>query len=121
GRLAVVAVAAVAVPAAGWLPLARRLGVPLAVGLLVGVAAWGAGRFTDTLWTRLAGSTFVLVRGLLGLVCPEVICEPGRFLIGTPAFQVPVAPECCGYEGVGLIWVFPGGYLWPARRSRRGP
>src|SRR5262249_8170051 len=121
GLLTVLSLAAVAVSPTAWLPLVRRLGLPLTVGLLVGVAAWGAGRVTDTLWTQLAGSTVLLVRWVLWLGCPEVICEPGRFLIGTPSFQVTVAPECSGYEGVGLIWVFLAGYLWHCRRGLRWP
>src|SRR5262249_45612215 len=42
-------------------------------------------------------------------------------LVGTPAFQVRMAPECCGYEGIGLIWIFLGAYLWLYRRHLRFP
>ena len=41
--------------------------------------------------------------------------------MGTGAFHVEVAPECSGYEGIGLIWVFLSAYLWFFRRTLRFP
>ena len=40
---------------------------------------------------------------------------------GPAAFHVEVAPECSGYEGIGLIWVFLAAYLWFFRRTLRFP
>src|SRR5262249_29955095 len=53
--------AAALLPANLWLPLARRGGGALMVGGLVGVAAWGVGRYTDVLWEPLSRSTFQVV------------------------------------------------------------
>jgi exosortase E/protease (VPEID-CTERM system) len=41
--------------------------------------------------------------------------------IGTPAFEVRIAPECSGYEGMGLILAFSSAWLWFFRRQWRFP
>jgi exosortase E/protease (VPEID-CTERM system) len=106
-------------PANLWLPLARRGAGALAVGVVVGVAAWGAGRFTDVFWEPLSRSTFQVVHALLGVVTHDLVCEPENLVVGTSAFQVCIAPECSGYEGVGLMWVFLGAWLWLCRAELR--
>ncbi len=90
--------------------------VPLLAGFAVGVAAWVVAMFADRLWEPLGDSTLWVVRGLFTLVTPEVVCEPASRAIGTPAFTVTIAPQCSGYEGIGLIWVFLGVYLWLDRK-----
>ncbi|MEO6811633.1 MAG: exosortase E/protease, VPEID-CTERM system [Isosphaeraceae bacterium] len=112
--------AALASPAL-WRPLFRRHAGALLAGAAVGLAAWAAGTVTGQWWRPLARLTFLLVQGFLSLVCREVVCHPAEFLIGTPAFTVEIAPACSGYEGIGLIWVFLGAYLWLFRRSLRFP
>jgi exosortase E/protease (VPEID-CTERM system) len=112
---------AAALPASRWQPLARRAWRPLLGGVLIGATAWLVGQATARLWQPLSHSTFWLVRGLLGLVVPDCVCEPEGLLIGTRSFQVRIAPECSGCEGIGLIWVFLGVYLWSSRRELRFP
>jgi exosortase E/protease (VPEID-CTERM system) len=104
-----------------WRPLFWRHGKALLAGAAVGLAAWAAGTVTGQWWRPLARLTFLLVQGVLSLVCREVVCHPAEFLIGTPAFTVEIAPACSGYEGIGLIWVFLGAYLWLFRRDLRFP
>jgi exosortase E/protease (VPEID-CTERM system) len=104
--------AATLVPADLWLPLARQGALPLLGGAAIGALAWGAGELTDFLWPPLSRWTFWTVRGLLGLLVRDPVCEPADFLIGTPQFSVHIAPACSGYEGIGLIWVFLAAYLW---------
>ncbi len=108
-------------PAPSWLPLARRSAWPLAGGLAVGLAAWGMGQLTDTLWVPLSRWTFWVVVRLLGLFTSDVVCDPGSFVVGTSLFSVRIAPECSGYEGIGLVWVFVGVYLWCYRGELRFP
>src|SRR5262249_23477862 len=43
------------------------------------------------------------------------------FSIGTPGFHVEIAPECSGYEGMGLILALSGAWLWFLRREWRFP
>lgn len=121
GLLVLLLWAAALVPAARWLPLARRGLGPLLLGLGVGLAAWGAGQLTDSLWGPLSRWTFAVVRGLLTLLPVEVVCRPEESIIGTEQFGVQIAPECSGYEGIGLVWVFAGVYLWRCRHELRFP
>ena len=46
---------------------------------------------------------------------------PNEALIGTEEFLVEVAPECSGIEGIGLITVVMGVFLWSARERLRFP
>ncbi len=52
------------------------------------------------------------------VILPDVIAkEP----LGTRTFQVEIAKECAGYEGIGLMWVTLGAYLWVFRARLRFP
>jgi exosortase E/protease (VPEID-CTERM system) len=113
--------AALALPIELWRPLLRRGAGALLTGLAVGVAAWVAGLITTWAWRPLGLSTLWTVRGLLGLVASDVVCDPSRFIMGTSRFAVEIAPECSGYEGIGLIWIFLGAYIWLGRSSLRFP
>ena len=41
--------------------------------------------------------------------------------VGTQRFSVGIASQCSGYEGIGLMWVFLGAYIWVFRASLRLP
>jgi exosortase E/protease (VPEID-CTERM system) len=108
-------------PAGAWPGLARRsFGVFLAA-LAVGAAACSAGRVTGALLAPLNAATLVSVRAALAVLVGGAVYRPGEGVVGTEAFHVEVAPECSGFEGIGLIWVFLGAYLWFFRRSLRFP
>ncbi|MBY0227979.1 MAG: exosortase E/protease, VPEID-CTERM system [Gemmataceae bacterium] len=113
--------AAMFLPAPAWLPLARRSAGPLLGGLFIGLAAWGTGQLTDAFWVPLSRYTFWLVVQLLRLGTADVVCDPEGFVVGTSAFSVRIAPECSGYEGIGLVWVFVGTWLWCYRERLRFP
>jgi exosortase E/protease (VPEID-CTERM system) len=113
--------ARVALPARTWGRLAVRCGASLFVAALVGTVAWGGGLLSARMWEPLGQSTLWLVRGLLSLTGTELVYSPETFEIGTSRFAVEIAPQCSGYEGVGLILAFLGGYLWLARRQLRFP
>lgn len=112
--------AATAVSPAVWPALLRRHGV-FAAGLAVGTAVWGASRFTGLSWRWLGDWTLDLVYALLRLVDRDAVCVPADARVGTPTFQVYIAPQCSGYEGVGLTWGFLAVYLWLFRRELRFP
>ena len=112
---------AMALPMELWAPLLRRGTGVFLTGLSVGLAAWGAGSLTSWAWRPLGQSTLWTVRAMLGLMTSEVVCDPAQFLIGTVKFQVKIAPQCSGYEGIGLVWVFLGAYLWFFRQQLRFP
>ncbi len=44
-----------------------------------------------------------------------------NFVIGTSTFVVEIAPECSGFEGIGLIWVLLLGSFWIFRDRFRFP
>jgi exosortase E/protease (VPEID-CTERM system) len=124
GALGVVTLAlwaAAAVPAGVWLPLARRVAGPFAVAAAVALAAWPASYFTQQLWELLAPPTLWVVEALLRVAFRDVVCNPAGLTVGTERFVVYIAPGCSGYEGIGLIWVFLGAYLWVRRGDLRFP
>jgi exosortase E/protease (VPEID-CTERM system) len=113
--------AASAVPHRLWIGIARRgLGV-LAFAALIGVTAWNMGHRTQSLWTPLSRLTFRAVATLLRLVFRQVVCDPDSLTLGTSTFAVSIAPQCSGYEGIGLIWTFLVGALWFFRDRFRFP
>jgi exosortase E/protease (VPEID-CTERM system) len=104
-----------------WLRLARRCRAGLLLGLVLGLAAWGTGLLAARSWEPLGRATFWVVHGLLRCVYPDTVCRPEAFEVGTPAFAVRITPQCSGYEGVGLVWVFLGAYLVLFRQRLRFP
>lgn len=113
--------ALVALPAPLWLRLLRRLRLALLAGFAIGAFAWGAGLLLQELWLPLAEMTLNLVRVFLSLFYSNLVYEPDTRLVGTSTFSVFIAPECSGYEGMGLLSVFVAAYLWLFRRGLRFP
>jgi exosortase E/protease (VPEID-CTERM system) len=113
--------AAAAIQTKLWWPLVRGAGGAIFVGVAVGVAAWGLGRLADPFWEPLSRSTFLAVHALLRLAFSDTVCRPDEFVVGTPAFEVVISPQCSGYEGIGLVWAFLAAYFWLSRKSLRFP
>jgi exosortase E/protease (VPEID-CTERM system) len=113
--------AASVLPATVWLAQARRSWRLLAAGTALGTTACVLGLLTDGLWRPLGRSTLLCVQLLLSLFFRETIVDPARAVVGTPSFWVEVAPECSGYEGIGLIVVSTTAYLWFYRCALRFP
>jgi exosortase E/protease (VPEID-CTERM system) len=108
-------------PARAWLRLAlNNLSVILAA-LIIGAAAWALGCLASMTWETLRGPTFLIVRWLLQACGQDVVSQPADFVLGTKQFSVAIAAVCSGYQGMGLITAFVGGYLWLFRRSLRFP
>jgi exosortase E/protease (VPEID-CTERM system) len=93
----------------------------LVAGAAVGGLAWGLGLATAELWVRLSRLTFWTVNGILERFTSDLICDPEKLVIGTSRFAVEIAPACSGYEGIGLILVFLGAYVWFFRTHLRFP
>jgi len=124
------AIAAVAVPtlwlltlapARSWWVLAQQERRALVVAAAAAVAVTASWRVTQALWTPLGTATFWLVERLLSLAYSQIVSVPSTHTLGTPAFQVEIAAECSGYEGIALILLFLVLYLWLFRRSLRFP
>lgn len=110
-----------ALPLANWRSLfAAGLG-GIAAGVLVGVGAWGIGQVATRLWYPLGLSTLYTVHRVLRLVFRDTVFDPAAFEVGAANFVVELAPECSGYEGIGLIWALLAAYLVIDRRHLRFP
>ena len=108
-------------PTSSWAAAARAARFKLAWGVIAGGAIWSAGFITEQLWRSLAFYTFAVVEWTLRLIYPLTISDTTRLVVGTPTFKVAIAPECSGYEGIGLIVGFLSVYLWLCRRELRFP
>ena len=104
-----------------WLPLLRRWPWILPAGTAAGLGMLGAGRLALVLWKPLGVSTLWLVRFILKLFSEDVVYLPAEWVIGTRAFDVEIAPECSGYQGMGLMLVLIGAFLLISRRTLRLP
>jgi hypothetical protein len=98
-------------PLRGWWHLLHQEYTAVLGASLVGIGAWGSGQLGQGLWSPLAAMTLGVVRFLLGLVYPEVDADLPARVVGTPTFQVLIAPECSGYEGVGCVTLLLTLYL----------
>jgi exosortase E/protease (VPEID-CTERM system) len=94
---------------------------PLAIGASVGLFGWFVGQLSIGIWDSLAFVTFRCVGILLSLCGFSVVEDVGLFALGTNDFSVRIAPECSGYEGMGLAVVFISTYLWWRREDHRFP
>jgi len=121
GIFAVICCAAAALPARAMLTFARGAWKILLVSAAVGAAALLAGNLTDAAWRTLGRLTLHAVAVLVSCLAHDAVVDPVHMEVGTRRFSVEISPECSGYEGIGLIWVFLGVYLWAYRRSLRLP
>jgi len=121
GLLAAAMAAIAFVPAAIWLDIFKRNGDAVAYGLAAGLVACLFGAFAWRLWQPLSYATFALVRIILHPFLPALISDPSRLIIGSQTFNVIIAPECSGYEGIGLVLAFVSAWLWFLRHEWRLP
>ncbi|HEV8548806.1 MAG TPA: archaeosortase/exosortase family protein, partial [Polyangiaceae bacterium] len=106
---------------AGWWSLAWALSRVSWGGLALGMAAYYVGRWSQQFWPWLARQTLALSGLLLSLVTRDVYLIPERARVGLSGIEVEVAEACSGVEGIGLILVLVGGYLYTARAHLRWP
>jgi exosortase E/protease (VPEID-CTERM system) len=112
----------VVLPPRAWAVLARRAGWVVALtGLTAGAAVFASSQATAPLWDRMADGTFTAVRALLSVGFDSVVSRPADRVLGTDTFRVHIAPECSGYEGLGLVGAFVGLYLVFRRDALRFP
>jgi len=110
-----------ALPVDLWLSVVRQSGWSLVVGPSLGGAAWLAGLLARDQWKHLSRGTLWLVHGMLSLFYSDTICRFDLGLVGTSAFSVEIAPQCSGYEGMGLMAVLVAVFLWVLRHELRFP
>jgi exosortase E/protease (VPEID-CTERM system) len=100
--------------------LARALPI-VGGGLVVGLGAWLVARGGQRLWPFFAPLTLRGVQLGLHLLTGSAVLDLEHAVVGTTAFQVEVAADCAGFEGVGLGLVFMATYLVLARSQLRFP
>jgi exosortase E/protease (VPEID-CTERM system) len=110
-----------AMPARSWLRLFRENSSLVLAGLIIIAVCWVLGFLTNRAWEPLIGPTFRVVEWLLLAFGQEVVSQPAELLLGTSQFSIAIYPACAGYEGIGLISVFVGGYLWFFKGDLRFP
>ena len=104
-----------------WLQFLRATGSLWALALVLAVAVGVLGSFIRTLWAPVSSLTFFLAETFLKPFVSAVVADPAAKLLGTPNFQVTIAPQCSGLEGIGLILAFSACWLWLFRRECRFP
>ena len=109
------------VPRAAIRPLAKPAARALAVGMVVGLLALLAGSASSTLWRPMSRLTLEVVVFILNLTGHEIVSIPEELVVGTPTYNVFVDEPCSGYQGIGLIMVMLGFYLFSFRKSLRFP
>jgi len=108
-------------PPAALRQLGPRAARVLGIGVITGLLAWGAGVASGLLWEHMQRLTLYLVFSLMLPFSDRIAFAPDEALIGTEDFLVEVAPECSGIEGIGLICVVMGVFVWSARDRLRFP
>ena len=109
------------VPRAAIRPFAKPAARALAVGMVVGLLALLAGSASSTLWRPMSRLTLEVVVSILNLTGHEIVSIPEELVVGTPTYNVFVDEPCSGYQGIGLIVVMHGFYLFSFRKSLRFP
>jgi exosortase E/protease (VPEID-CTERM system) len=117
---AVLALAHAVLPLGSLLGIARRLGRALVLCGALGLAAWAGGVATVRFWEPLGGATLDAAAALLRLAGP-VSSDPATARLVFEGFSVVIAPVCSGYEGIGLLTILTGAYLWVFRSTLRFP
>jgi len=126
---AVVLLGLACVPPQVWAEMVRRTGLLGLWACAGGLAAWLARAPMLKLWDWTAswparwlqGVTFSSVRAVLAWWLPDVTGNVANFTIGSGQFVVQVNEVCSGVEGLGLVLVFTGMWLWFFRREIRFP
>lgn len=121
GIAAIIFAALALLPASLWTQLLRVTGSLWAAALLVVAAACVIGNYARALWQPATQLTYALVKLFLTPFVASIVSDPASMLLGTPKFVVIIAPECSGFEGVGLILAFTACWLWFFRHECRFP
>lgn len=109
------------IPAAAWLERLGSMRDLLIFAPAAGVAGSVLGSLARVFWEPLQRWTFALVHLFLTPFVANIVTDAATATIGTAKFNVQIAPECSGYEGMGLILAVTCAWLWFLRRQCRFP
>jgi exosortase E/protease (VPEID-CTERM system) len=108
-------------PARAWVRLAARCSSLLAPCAILMTLSLVSGSLASRAWAPLRGWTFLLSGWILKILGQDVISRPADLILGTKEFAVAIHPACAGHEGIGLMLLFVGSYLWFFRDRLRFP
>ena len=108
-------------PIRAWIGLFRQNSGIVFMSAVIVAFSWTLGFLANRAWESLLEPTFKVVEWLLSAFGEEVVSQPEHLLLGTTRFKVKIFHACAGYEGIGLIAVFIGSYLWLFRKDLRFP
>jgi exosortase E/protease (VPEID-CTERM system) len=91
------------------------------LALAVGAVAWLAGNWTLEFWIPLSRATLGMVTALLRPFFADVASDPATLTLTLGSFQVTIAPQCSGFEGMGLITVLTIAFIAVRRHGLRFP
>ena len=98
---------------------AGRTGI--AIGASFGFAVWIVKFLVRSAWWSADGATLYGSYLILWLFGQHPTIGMHRHLLGVPGFKVQVTSECAGLEGVVLVALLTGLYLWLWRKELRFP
>jgi exosortase E/protease (VPEID-CTERM system) len=116
-----VSLALLAAPLGFWRTIIDQHRLTMAQSVGAGIAAILLGRIFKAAWNELSGLTLRLSHALLTLYEADARIDYDTRTLGVGAFSVYIDEACSGYEGIGLVLVFLGLYLWVFRGSLRFP
>lgn len=88
-------------------------------GAVLGALAWLGGMQLRPLWPKLAHVTLVGAGSLLQILGNDVTIDAPRAALGLGSFVVIIEAGCSGVEGMALVAVFLGGYVYHYRSELR--
>jgi len=110
-----------AMPARAWGRLAVRCLPFLAPCAILSGLSIASGVLATRTWEPLVGWTFILVGGVLRSLGQDVVWSASDMVISVKGFSAAIYPFCSGYEGLGLMVLFVGSFLWFFRSRLRFP
>ena len=111
-------------PWSAWMRLRHSTGylwIYALVAALSGCVVGNMGRWTWQPVSQVSQMTFALTKMFLSPFVSGIIANPTTMVLGTQRFQVEIAPQCSGLEGVGLILAFGVSWLLLFRKECRFP
>jgi exosortase E/protease (VPEID-CTERM system) len=116
-----VSLAWIAAPPGVWQSVIVQNFAKIAVAAVAGIIAVLAGNIFQTAWHQLSGVTLRVTYQILSLYEANVRVDYDARILSVGDFSVYVDSACSGYEGIGLVLVFLGLYLWVFKNSLRFP
>jgi exosortase E/protease (VPEID-CTERM system) len=121
GVLAMICAGLAFLPATVWLRLFSACRDVLVFAIAAALAGTWVGGFARNLWRPLSTLTFFVVGSLLKPWIAGLAIDPSHLTLGARGFDVQIADECSGLEGIGLVLAFSSTWLWFSRREYRFP